>query len=768
MHKLFNRLGLLLVATLSSFSINAQALPSFVIEITDSKKEKIPGAIVHIDAAHFVSDDYGYAIIPWEHHQSNIAITSIGFEPYELKAHQIKVGDTIKVILTQSRYSLDQVEIAGHRQWESSLGSIENIEKDDLNKKTGLNLGSIIEGVRGVHLLKTGATIEKPIVHGLHSNRVAVINNGVKQKGQEWGAEHAPEIDPYSAGEIKVIKGAESVKYGGEAMGGAILISPPTLRMDTTIYGSLRLASQSNGRSISGALKLGGHHRRLPHLSWMIQASAKKSGNLKTADYYLENSGVQETNAHAYLNYTREHFQSNLNYSLFHTDLGILTSSHIGSLEDLLFHIGQGRPIEKGAFSYKINAPRQNINHHLVKWRNHIHLSDYAHLTVQYSFQWNQRKEFDIRRADRSSTPSIDLSLKAHDLSVQLEWTPHSNFDFDFGIFGAFQDNENIPGTFTTPLIPDYIQQEVGLYALGNWNHKKWRVQGGVRGDLMHVNALGYNYLGQIYGEEKTYGNISGTLAAEYQINGAWQVTAITGSAWRPPHVNELYSTGLHHGSAAFELGDEFLNPEQSWKNLISIKWRPYLPFSIEIEAFSHLINDYIYLSPTQEYWESLRGIFPIFQYQQTKAHLYGLDFLGKWHITNTIDYSVQASLIKAKDLTNQSYLPQIPAHQLRQSLSWSIGQWKNTSTPYVKLEHVWMGKQNDYHENLDFVAPPNAYHLLNASIGAKWHLKKQVINVDLSVQNLTNQLYKDYLNRFRYYTHDLGRSIQLRINYEF
>jgi len=39
---------------------------------------------------------------------------------------------------------------------------------------------------------------------------------------------------------------------------------------------------------------------------------------------------------------------------------------------------------------------------------------------------------------------------------------------------------------------------------------------------------------------------------------------------------------------------------------------------------------------------------------------------------------------------------------------------------------------------------------------------------VDLSVQNLTNQLYKDYLNRFRYYTHDLGRSIQLRINYEF
>lgn len=462
------------------------------------------------------------------------------------------------------------------------------------------------------------------------------------------------------------------------------------------------------------------------------------------------------------------HFQSNLNYSLFHTDLGILTSSHIGSLEDLLFHIGQGRPNEKGAFSYQINAPKQNIQHQLIKWRNHIHLSDYAHLTVQYSFQWNQRKEFDIRRADRSSIPSIDLSLKAHDLSVQLEWTPHSNFDFDFGLFGAFQNNENIPGTFTTPLIPDYIQQEVGLYALGNWNHKKWRVQGGVRGDLMHVNALGYNYLGQIYGEEKTYGNISGTLAAEYQINGAWQVTAITGSAWRPPHVNELYSTGLHHGSAAFELGDEFLNPEQSWKNLISIKWRPYLPFSIEIEAFSHLINDYIYLSPTQEYWESLRGVFPIFQYQQTKAHLYGLDFLGKWHITNTFDYSVQASLIKAKDLTNQSYLPQIPAHQFRQTLSWSIGQWKNTSTPYVKLEHVWMGKQNDYHENLDFVAPPNAYHLLNASIGAKWHLKKQVINVDLSVQNLTNQLYKDYLNRFRYYTHDLGRSIQLRINYEF
>jgi iron complex outermembrane receptor protein len=48
----------------------------------------------------------------------------------------------------------------------------------------------------------------------MHSNRVLILNNGIRQEGQQWGSEHAPEIDPFMAQKLTVIKGAAGVRYG--------------------------------------------------------------------------------------------------------------------------------------------------------------------------------------------------------------------------------------------------------------------------------------------------------------------------------------------------------------------------------------------------------------------------------------------------------------------------------------------------------------------------------------------------------------------------
>ena len=38
-----------------------------------------------------------------------------------------------------------------------------------------------------------------------YSNRVIILNNGIRQEGQQWGNEHAPEVDPYIANRLSVI-----------------------------------------------------------------------------------------------------------------------------------------------------------------------------------------------------------------------------------------------------------------------------------------------------------------------------------------------------------------------------------------------------------------------------------------------------------------------------------------------------------------------------------------------------------------------------------
>jgi iron complex outermembrane receptor protein len=60
-------------------------------------------------------------------------------------------------------------------------------------------------------------------------NRILLVSNGVRLESQQWGSEHAPEIDAYLAKKITVIKGASAIRYGSDAIGGVILIDPEAL-----------------------------------------------------------------------------------------------------------------------------------------------------------------------------------------------------------------------------------------------------------------------------------------------------------------------------------------------------------------------------------------------------------------------------------------------------------------------------------------------------------------------------------------------------------
>ena len=61
------------------------------------------------------------------------------------------------------------------------------------------------------------------------------INNGVRQEGQQWGNEHAPEIDPFIAAKLTVVKGVDELRYGSDAIGGVVLVEPKTLTNSTAM-----------------------------------------------------------------------------------------------------------------------------------------------------------------------------------------------------------------------------------------------------------------------------------------------------------------------------------------------------------------------------------------------------------------------------------------------------------------------------------------------------------------------------------------------------
>ena len=118
--------------------------------------------------------------------------------------------------------SLKQVIITGAPEKKDQLTTVSNtdIKGAQLFQTRGLTLGESLKSVTGLNSLQTGPSLSKPVIHGLHSNRVLILNNGIRQEGQQWGSEHAPEIDPFIASTITIVKGAASVRYGSDAIVG--------------------------------------------------------------------------------------------------------------------------------------------------------------------------------------------------------------------------------------------------------------------------------------------------------------------------------------------------------------------------------------------------------------------------------------------------------------------------------------------------------------------------------------------------------------------
>ena len=114
-----------------------------------------------------------------------------------------------------------------------------------------------MENIPGVQAMDIGSGFSKPMIRGMGFNRIAVLENGIKQEGQQWGADHGLELDAFNIGTVNVLKGPSSLLYGSDAMGGVIDVVPPVVPMDNRVFGDVTLLGKSVNGTIGGSLMLG-------------------------------------------------------------------------------------------------------------------------------------------------------------------------------------------------------------------------------------------------------------------------------------------------------------------------------------------------------------------------------------------------------------------------------------------------------------------------------------------------------------------------------
>jgi iron complex outermembrane receptor protein len=668
--------------------------------------------------------------------------------------------------LAPSAINLPELEVTGQREIElpSSGKSVTTLSIRDLNKDRGQTLGATLESVPGVTLLQTGPSISKPVVRGLHSERVVVLNAGVPQEGQQWGGEHAPEIDPFAPSKIEIVKGAAGVEYGAGAIGGVIKIEPRKLRESPGYAGMITLNGFSNNRQGAGSLLVEGAPDWLPGFAFQAQGSLRRAGSTSAPDYVIGNTGFSELDGAVALGYKDDESSLQAYYSTFSTELGIYRGSHIGSLSDLQRAISAGRPLTDYPFTYDINPPKQDITHELLSVRGAHLFPSLGHIEIQFGRQSNHRQEFDAYRFFNNvqtlpTHAAFDLTLTTYSVDMKLVHNPIGSVFGTVGVSGTRQGNVGEGQAF---LIPNFRAYSGAVFARESWTQDAITIDAGARYDYRWMRVYAYEPK-NIAQTDLQYANVSAALGLTYELSSSWSIGAGLESAYRPPSINELYSNGVHHGTAQYERGDPTLGPERSYSLDATIKHIGATTRG-EVSLFSNSIRNFIYLFPDPNPVLTLRGAFPSFSYRQANSHLYGVDGYFDWHVIPAFTLDATLSVVRGVNNDTGEPLFQMPADRLRLTGSVFLPPILIFQNLYFDLAGTFVRRQERYQPNVDYLDPPPGYGLLDAGMGLDIYLGAEVLHINISVRNLLNTSYRDYLSRFRYYVDEPGRDVILRL----
>ncbi|MBL4710204.1 MAG: TonB-dependent receptor [Flavobacteriales bacterium] len=723
------------------------------------------GAVADIDGKYSLK-----ALCPGKY---TIVVSHLGCESDSFKLILRPKGNRWSVVqnyqLEHHTEELREVEISGKQVRLVTTEKLD-LSEEQLRENEGKPLGEILKSLNGVNAIKTGANISKPMINGFSANRVQIINQGVQFQSQQWGNEHAPEIDPFAASNYSVIKGAGAVKYASGALGGLVIIEAKDLPSNAGLHGELNALYASNNRLGNGSLLLEGNTKLIPKFSWRVQGSVKRSGNVKTPNYYQKNTGVKELNGSADLGYKSKQWNVRLFYSQFNSEIGIFSGAHIGNLTDLKNAIKRSEPREEDqeGFSYEIRRPYQRIIHEVVKLELNWFTENWGALNIKLNRQFNIREEFDKEKSRNDDLAALNIpefSLGLESVAADLNWRvpQYKRLKTELGIQIVSQNNSV---NSLTDFIPDFSNQRYSFYAVEQWKKRKLALELGLR---LEQNEFSVSKLinREFQSFEHSYLSATGKLGGIYTLSNYQELKLNLTYSERPPAINELYSDGLHHGSASLEFGDEALGKEKSYAINSSYKVEKG-KWNYQIYAYLQYVEDFIYLQPTG-FQLTIRGAFPAYQWENTNVLIRGLDQTFSYQLRKKLKYENRLSLLWGNNLSKNNYLINMPANQIENDLEYRFQNRKDSSFYKFSLGHRYVLKQNRFNTEEEFAIPPKAYSLFKVGFSYRTFLNQNSsLLVGLTVTNLLNERYRAYLNRFRYYADEQGRNITIRIKYNF
>jgi iron complex outermembrane recepter protein len=646
------------------------------------------------------------------------------------------------------------------------------VPKTELLQNASGNIIDAIASQPGVSQITTGNSISKPVIRGLGYNRVVVINDDVRQEGQQWGDEHGIEIDQYAIGRVEILKGPASLVYGSDAMAGVInLISSPSLP-EGSVKGNALVNWQSNDGLFGFSGEFAGNKKGFV---WNIRYSQKAAHAYQNKyDGYVYNSGFKENAASIMTGIHRSWGYSHFIVSGYYLMPGIVEGERDSATGRFIRPVmvndtTEGEEIvpEIDYKSYMPQIPYQKIHHYKAVLNSDFILGS-GDLKVTLGFQQNRRQEFaEIAEPDQYG---LYFLLNSVNYNVQYNFPEVWNYSVSVGVNGMWQSSENKGEEF---LVPEYTLFDAGLFSIVRKKLGSVDISGGLRFDSRQENGQGLylNSDGERIAEPSSgaverfkefnslFSGFSGSAGAAWQISPKVYTKLNISRGFRAPNIAELGSNGVHEGTARYEIGDPGLKSESSMQFDYALGLNTE-HISAEADVFYNAIDNYIFLHKLNSVngGDSIREDVSTFKFFSGDAHLFGGELRFEihphpydWiHLENAISY-VNSMQINQPD--SMKYLPFTPAPKDQITIRTDI---KKAGTilrnSYIRFDAEFYFRQDHIYSAFGTETATPGYTLLNAGVGTDiFFSNRTVCSVYFSINNITDVAYQSHLSRLKY-----------------
>ena len=678
--------------------------------------------------------------------------------------------------------------VAADTDIQNAAGDIDVLAGREKRRSQTASLGASLERLAGVSNIGTGSQVGKPVIRGLSGNRIRVLDDGIGVNFQQFGVRHPVNIDPFLSERIEVVRGASSVLYGSDAIGGAVNVIPvpipSTAPGRTLINGRVMGHYADVNDENTGALRL-----NFAHGGFGLSAAllSRDGGNLEVPDIgTFPETGIAG----------RPNFSGELDHTDFHQQNGELGVGYRGDFGQASLRYKKWDNEQNFLLPFPINLPDgigtgQNLENESFQAEAIFDVSPVWSLKTRFTFVENLReanpgspqpgRPNGSTRAFLPEDIVIDLERESYTGRAELR---HAAIGPGFtGRFGVEVVQEEQVSRGPVALSPGGEIDNIAVFAFENIHFGRLHLELGARYDDREQSADPDETFDQVVIpanpdlREDSWGVFTGSIGANYHVNDQLSVVANIGRGFRAPELFELFANGVHGGVAAFQRGDPNLDEETSLNTDVGIRWRSER-LELKANVYRNAISDYIFLSGTGT---TNAGGLPIFQVDQDDARLIGADVTLDARLTDALSIRATGEVVDGEfdDSANgEDELPLMPADQVSLEGRYDIGRLGFVQGLNVTAGLRYVADKDSagtrepfsQFDNTPFgTASTDDYTLIDLGVGFDVEYRSgQVIEFDIGVDNLTDETHRDFLDTYKGYALSPGRNIWLKASVPF